>query len=386
MTNYIPFAPPDLGPREEAAVIEALRSGWITSGPKVSEFEAAFLRRVEGQYSVAVNSCTAAMHIALAAAGIGPGDEVITTPYTFIASVEVICYLGATPVLVDIDPVTWNIDPAAIAAAITPRAKAIIPVHMAGLSCDMEAIHALARKHGLFVLEDCAHAVPARYRDGRPIGSGPGTAAFSFYANKNLACGEGGMLVTPDPAIADKARVLRLHGMSRDAWKRYAAGGKWRYEIQAQGYKYNMPELQAALGLVQLDRLDEMQSRRISLVRRYQANLGRTPEAWTLPPDGPGHPWHLFILRLRNENWRIDRDRIADLITEAGIGINVHFIPVPHHPYYRDTYGFRAEDYPRAEAAYRSALTLPLSSVHKPEQIDRVCEVLEGLWREWKAC
>jgi len=333
---------------------------------------------------VAVNSCTAALHIALAAAGIGPGDEVITTPYTFIATVEVAAYLGATPVLADIDPVTWNLDPAMVEAALTPRTKAIIPVHLTGLPVDMPRFREMAAQHGLLLLEDAAHAMPSYYPGGSSVGHSPDTAAFSFYANKNLACGEGGMLVTGDAALADRARILRLHGMSRDAWKRYAAGGKWRYEIQAQGYKYNLPELQAALGLVQLARLDEMQAKRIALVRRYQSNLARTPEAWSLPPDAAGHSWHLFLLRLRTENWRIDRDRVADLLTEAGIGINVHYIPVPHHPYYRDRFAWRVEDYPNSEAAYRQALTLPLSPVHTLAQVDRVCETLEGLWEEWR--
>src|SRR5213593_3492207 len=310
-SSYLSFSPPLIGEEEIAEVVDTLRSDWITTGPKVGEFEAAFAARVSAPAAVALNSCTAALHTALAVSEIGPGDEVITTPLTWAATVNVIEHVGARPVLVDVEPDTLTIDPARIAAAITPRPRAVIPVHYAGHPADMDPIHALAQAHRLLVLEDAAHALPAAYR-GRKIGSGSIPVAFSFYATKNLTTAVGGMLTASLDFLA-RARILSLHGLSRDAAKRYEAGGHWAYEILAPGFKYNMTDIQGALGLWQLRKLERFQQRRREVVAAYDAAFANE-EALETPVERPWveHAWHLYILRLRPPALRIGRDRFIE--------------------------------------------------------------------------
>ena len=357
--EFLPFSPPTIGEEEIDAVVRTLRSAWITTGPETKRFEAEFAEYLGAPAAAALNSCTAGLHTALATLGIGPGDEVITTPMTFAASVNVIEHVGARPVLVDVEPDTLNLDPALVERAITPRTRAIVAVHFAGHPAELDPLETLARRHGIALIEDAAHALPARYR-GRPIGSGTNFVAFSFYATKNLTTAEGGML-TGDPALLDRARVIALHGMSRDAWRRYDKGGSWFYEICAPGFKYNMPDIQAAIGRCQLRRLDAFQRRRREVVAAYDAAFAAEPSL-EIPAhrEHVEHAWHLYVLRLRGDTLRIGRDEFIRELTERNIGTSVHFIPIHLHPYYRDRYGFRPDSFPVAYESYRRMISLPL--------------------------
>ncbi|MNR80313.1 UDP-4-amino-4-deoxy-L-arabinose--oxoglutarate aminotransferase [compost metagenome] len=373
--RYIPYALPLIGEEEIQAVTEVLRSDWITTGPKTKQFEADFAHFVDAPHAVALNSCTAALHLALLAAGVGPGDEVITTPLTFCATVNTILHVGATPVLADVDPVTLCLSPEAAAAKITPRTKAIIPVHYAGHPAEMDAFLALAQEHGLAIIEDAAHAVGTSYR-GRKVGSIGDYTAFSFYATKNLTTAEGGMLTTPHAEAADRIRVMGLHGISRDAWKRYTAAGSWYYEVQEAGFKYNMTDMAAALGLAQMARFDAMQQVRRCYADRYnQAFAGLS--ALELPPGadeakGDVHAWHLYVIRLNPEALTIDRDAFLDALKEEGVGTSVHFIPITHHPFYQRTLGVSPTDTPVATAAYSRMLSLPLYPKMTPDDVSEV--------------
>ncbi len=374
MSKFLPFALPDIGEDEIAEVLDSLRSGWLTTGPKTKRFEddfSAFLG--EGVEAIAVNSATAGLHLALEAMGIGPGDEVITTPYTFTATAEVIRYLGADPVFADIDPRTFNIDPSRIEAAITPRTKAIVPVHFAGLACDMEAILGIASKFNLRVVEDAAHALPTRC-DGRLVGTLDSDATvYSFYATKTIATGEGGMVVTRNAEIAQRCRVMRLHGISRDAFDRYTSTKPaWFYEVVAPGFKYNMTDVAASLGIHQLKKAWKFQNRRADMADRYDEAFRDLPIM--LPPrasDGDVHAWHLYVIRLARGT-KMGRDRFIELMAEKGIGCSVHFIPLHLHPYWRDNYGLRPEDFPNALQAYERAVSLPLYTRMTPVDQDRV--------------
>lgn len=358
-THFLPFSPPAIGEEEIAEVVDTLRSQWITTGPKTKRFESEFAAAIGAPGALALNSCTAGLHTALATLGIGPGDEVITTPLTFAASVNVIEHVRARPVLVDVEPDTLNIDPVAVARAITPRTKAILPVHFAGHPADLGSLRALAEPHRLTVIEDAAHALPATYR-GRHIGAGKNPVAFSFYATKNLTTAEGGML-TGDPEFLDRARVHSLHGMSRDAWKRYDRGGSWRYDVLLPGFKYNMTDIQAAIGLAQLKKLAAFGARRRGIVAQYQAAFG-ADDAFECPSERSDvtHAWHLYVLRVRSEVLTIGRDRFIDELTRRNIGTSVHFIPIHVHPYYRDTYRYAPEDLPVAYGAFERLISLPL--------------------------
>lgn len=358
-TSFLAFAPPSIGEAEVAAVSRVMRSDWITTGPETRRFEEEFAAAVNAPAALALNSCTAGLHVALAAYGIGPGDDVITTTLTFAATANVVELLGARPVFVDVERDTMNIDPARVAEAVTRRTRAILPVHFAGQPAEMDALASIASAHGLALVEDAAHALPARYR-GRMIGSASHATAFSFYATKNLTTAEGGML-TGDPALIARCRVLSLHGMSADAAARYRQGGKWAYEVVAPGYKYNMTDIAAAIGLVQLGRLPEFQRRRAAVVQAYlDAFAGE--EALELPAARAEveHAWHLFPLRLRDGVLRIGRDRFIEELTARNIGTSVHFIPVHMHPYYRDRYGLAASDFPVALDSFRRLVSLPL--------------------------
>ena len=372
---FLPFAPPSIGEDEIREVADTLRSGWISTGPKTKRFEAEFTSYVQAPGAVALSSCTAALHTALAALGVGPGDEVITTPITFAASANVVEHVGARPVLVDVQPDTLNIDPERIAAAVTPRTKAILPVHFAGHPVDLDPIHELAQALDLAVVEDAAHAVAARYH-GRPIGSGDNLAAFSFYATKNLTTAEGGMLTGSSDLLA-RARRLGLHGISRDAWQRYHQGGSWYYEVVEPGFKYNMTDIQAALGLCQLKKLDGFQRRRREIAARYtEAFAAETALQTPVTRPGVEHAWHLYVLRLRLEALRIDRDRFIVELTERNVGTSVHFIPIHLHPYYRDKYGYAPDSFPVAYENYQRLLSLPL---HPGLDDQDVADVIEAV-------
>ncbi len=373
--EFMLFSPPAIGEEEIQEVVDTLRSPWITTGPKTRRFEQEFSAQVGAPGSLALNSCTAALHTALACLGIGEGDEVITTPMTFTATVNVIEHVGATPVLVDVQPDTLNIDPAKVAAAITPRTRAIIPVHYAGHPVELDPIMALAQEHGLVVIEDAAHSLPASYR-GRKIGSGNNPAAFSFYATKNLTTAEGGML-TGDPAFLDRARMVSLHGMNRDAWKRYAKGGSWKYEVVLPGFKYNMTDIQSAIGLVQLKRLEAFHQRRCEIVRQYNEVFG-TEEALQVPVElaHVQSAWHLYVLRLRPGMLAIGRDEFIEELTARNIGTSVHFIPVHLHPYYRDRYGFAPDAFPVALDNYQRMLSLPLHPMLTPQDVNDVIDAV----------
>jgi dTDP-4-amino-4,6-dideoxygalactose transaminase len=376
----IPFNRPSITKREIAEVVATLESGWITTGPRTRKFEEEFASYCGAKHAVAVNSCTAAMHLGLSAMNLQPGDEVITSPYTFAASAEVILYHGARPVFVDITPETFNIDPEQIEKSITEKTRVLLPVHIAGLPSAMDKIIELAEKYELKVLEDAAHATETMYHN-RKVGSISNATAFSFYATKNLATGEGGMLTTNDDRIAERARILSLHGMSRDAWKRYHSGGSWQYEIVAQGYKYNMTDIQAALGLVQLSRLEEMSRKRKSIVERFNKAFGELPQLM-VPPDSSlhRHAWHLYLLRIKPELMTIGRDRFIELLQESGISPSVHFIPLHLMPLYQKEWGYQAGDFPQAEAVFKSEITLPLYPDLAEDEvefiIDRVIDIV----------
>ena len=376
---FLPFALPDIGEAEIAEVVDTLRSGWVTTGPKAARFEKAFAQFLgdpdggEGLHCIAVNSATAGLHLAAEALGVGPGDEVITTTHTFTATAEVVRYLGADVKLVDVDPATLNIDVAAVQAAITPRTKAIIPVHYAGLAADMGALHALAARHGLHVIEDAAHALPTTC-GGRLVGTLPSAATvFSFYANKTITTGEGGMLVTRDAALAARAKVMRLHGMNRDAFDRFTARvPSWYYEIVAPGYKYNLTDIAAALGLQQLPRAGAFRARREAIADAYDAAFAGLPV--TLPPrplPGDTHAWHLYVLRLA-DGAPITRDALIEQLFAAGIGCSVHYIPLHLHPYWRDRYGLVPAQFPHSQRAYERMLSLPLFSRMSDADVARV--------------
>ena len=376
---FLPFARPDIGDAEIAAVTEALRSGWVTTGPKARAFEQAFTDYLggEGLQSIAVNSATAGLHLALEALGIGPGDEVIAPTLTFTATVEVVRYLGADPVLVDVDPVTLNIDPEKIRAAITPRTKAIMPVHYGGLACRMDAILAIAREHGLKVVEDAAHALPTTWR-GTLVGQlQSDVTVFSFYANKTITTGEGGMAVTHNEALAQRMRTMRLHGMNRDAFDRFTSRiPAWYYEVVAPGFKYNMTDVAAAMGVEQLARLPHFVQRREVLARRYHEQLANLPLALpAVAPPGDTHAWHLYVIRLL-PNAPLERDAAIQALSDRGIGTSVHYVPLHRHPYWRDRYQLTPAMFPEADAAYQAMISIPLFTAMSDSDQDRVIAAL----------
>jgi dTDP-4-amino-4,6-dideoxygalactose transaminase len=379
---FLPFALPEIGEAEIAEVVDSLRSGWVTTGPKARRFEADFAAWLgePGLHCVAVNSATAGLHLALEALGIGPGDEVITTTHTFTATAEVVRYLGADVKLVDVDPATLNIDPAAVEAAITPRTKALIPVHYAGLAADMPALLDIARRHGLKVVEDAAHALPATC-GGALVGTLASDATvFSFYANKTITTGEGGMLVTRDAALAKRAQVMRLHGMNRDAFDRFTAQvPSWYYEIVAPGFKYNLTDIAAALGIHQLKRAEAFHAKRQALADRYAQALAGLPLVLPPgPPAGERHAWHLYVVRLA-DGAPIGRDRLIEGLFEAGIGCSVHYIPLHLQPYWRERYGLVPAMFPHSQRAYERMLSLPLYTRMTEADVDRVAGALRAL-------
>ena len=375
---FLPFAQPEIGEEEIAEVVDTLRSGWITTGPKTKRFEEAFTEFLGGGLEcLAVNSATAGLHLALEALGIGPGDEVITTTLTFTATTEVVRYLGADAVLVDVDPLTLNIDVAQIRAAITPRTKAIMPVHYAGLACQMDAILAIAHEHGLKVVEDAAHALPTTW-GGTLVGQlQSDITVFSFYANKTMTTGEGGMAVTRDPELAKRMKVMRLHGMNRDAFDRFTSKTPaWYYEVVAPGFKYNLTDIASAMGIHQLAKLPRFLQRRQYLAARYFEKLAALP--LILPADAPAgdvHSWHLYVIRL-NSRAKVTRDEVIQGLSDRGIGTSVHYVPLHRHPYWRDRYHLTPEMFPQADAAYETMLSIPLFTAMSDADQDRVITAL----------
>lgn len=422
--SFLPFALPDVDHAELLQIQEALTSGWVTTGPKTRQFEADFAAVVGAKHAIAVNSCTAALHLALEAIGLQRGDEVITTPYTFAATAEVVRYFDARPVLVDVCPTDLNLDAAQLEAAITPRTKAIIPVHIAGLPADLDAIAAVAAKHQLAIIEDAAHAFPTKYK-GRMIGATvnghwsisngqsamvnghqptplpfgapsqvgsppssthyaspplPHAVCFSFYATKTITTGEGGMICTDDDTIAERCRIMALHGISRDAWKRYTAEGTWYYEIIAPGYKYNLTDIAAAMGLAQLAKAERMWRRRCEIAQHYHAAFAPLVEL-QLPHDTPTHQhaWHLYMVRLQLDQLTINRAQFVEELKQRRIGVSVHFIPLHLHPYYRTTYGYTPEDFPVAYREYQRELSLPIYSKMSDQDVADVIDAVRAI-------
>jgi dTDP-4-amino-4,6-dideoxygalactose transaminase len=389
-SGFLPFAQPDFDAVELEQIREVLDSGWITTGPKTRRFEAEFAEAVGASQAIAVNSCTAAMHLALEAIGLRQGDEVVTTSYTFAATGEVVRYFDARPVLVDVRPEDLNLDPDLIEAAITGRTKAILPVHVGGLPAELDAVYAVASRHGLAVIEDAAHAFLAEYKgcrigqnlDGHIVSPSPRLTCFSFYATKAITTGEGGMITTDSAALAERFRIMALHGISKDAWKRYTTEGSWYYEIVTAGFKYNMTDVAAAMGLAQLGKAERMWQRREEIAQRYNGAFGGVPTL-QVPHSRSDcrHAWHLYMLRLNLERLRIDRAQFIQELKAWNIGSSVHFIPLHLHPYYRESYGYRPEDFPVAYGEYRREVSLPIYSKMSDgdvrDVIDAVLDIVE---------
>lgn len=379
--DFMPFALPDIGQDEIDEVVDSLQSGWLTTGPKTRQFENDFAHYLgDNIQALAVNSATAGLHLALEAIGIKPGDEVITTTYTFTSTAEVIRYLGAHPVFVDVDPKTLNIDVKRVEHAITSRTKAIIPVHIAGLPCDMDSILSIAHKHNLKVVEDAAHAFPVHYRE-KYIGTlSSDVTVFSFYATKTITTGEGGMVVTANPEIAKRCSIMRLHGIDRDAFDRYTSEKpSWYYEIIAPGFKYNMTDIAASIGIHQLKKAHAFKEKRTAIAKRYAEAFKDLPVTFpVMPQTKEDHAWHLFILRL-TENAPLSRNEFIQKMSEAGIGCSVHFIPLHMHPYWQKTYQLREEDYPIATRAYKGAVSLPIYTKMTDKDVDKVIKTVRSL-------
>ena len=380
--QFLPFHVPEIGHEEIEAVVETLRSGWLTTGPKVRRFEEDFAKAVGAGQAVAVNSGTAALHLALDAIGLRPGDEVIMSTMTFTASGEVVLYFGAKPVLVDCCPNTLNLAPELIDKAITSKTKAIMPVHIAGQPCDMDRIMEIARTHKLHVVEDAAHAFPARYRD-KMVGTMGDITCFSFYATKTITTGEGGMATTDNPEWAERMRIMSLHGISHDAWKRYTAEGSWYYEVVYPGFKYNMTDIAAALGLEQLKKGQRFYEIRQRYAALYTEGFRDEP-AIRVPYVAPEvqHAWHLYIIQLQLEQLRISRTAFIELLKQENIGTSVHFIPLHMHPYYRDTFDYRREDFPHASAVFERIISLPIYPRMTEADVHDVIDIVRKIARQ----
>lgn len=369
-TEFIIFGSPDIRDDEIREVEATLRSGWLGTGPRTATFEREFATYVGSPHTVAVNSCTAALHLSLVAAGIGPGDEVITTPLTFAATVNAIIHSGAKPVLADVDPCTFNIDPAAIRERITPATKALLPVHFAGRACDMDAITDLCASNGLMLVEDCAHAIETQYR-GQHVGTFGEFGCFSFYVTKNVVTGEGGMITAQHPEHVDRLKMLALHGMNKDAWKRFSDEGYRHYLVAEAGFKYNMMDLQAAIGIHQLRRVEKMWERRREIWYRYNRTFADLPVRTPADPAPDSrHAHHLYTLTLQDD--AVARDEFLIRMTRAGIGVGVHYVSIPEHPFYQSAFGWRPEDWPVATGIGRRIVSLPISSKLTEDQLQRI--------------
>lgn len=367
------------------AVSEVIRSGWLTMGPKTFEFEKEFARYAGAKHAIAVSTGTAALHLSLEAAGIRVGDEVLLPTTTFTATAEAVTYLGARPVLVDVDPATMNMDPEDAARRITQKTRAIIPVHLGGQPCDMDEIHALGRTHNLRVIEDAAHALPSEYK-GKRVGQISEFTCFSFYATKTLTTGEGGMVTTDDPEAADRIRLMRLHGIERDAWKRYRGDGSWFYEVLEAGFKYNLTDLQSAMGLVQLAKSDDMKQAREEIARRYSAAFSSLEEL-VIPVvrQDRSTSWHLYVLRLRLDRLNKDRNGFIQALHQRGVSCSVHFVPLHLQPYYQRAFGYKHGDFPIAEKEYHSCLSLPIYPGMTEAEINHVISAVLNTAAESRA-
>ncbi|MCP4367664.1 MAG: DegT/DnrJ/EryC1/StrS family aminotransferase [Deltaproteobacteria bacterium] len=391
----VPFTLPLIEEEEKREVLEVLESGWLTTGPKTKQFEKEFSSFVGAKHAIAVNSCTAALHLALETIGIQEGDEVIIPPMTFAATAEVVRYFNARPVFVDIDPYTLNIAPDKIESEKGKswkegKAKAVIPVHFAGLPCDMDAIIEIANRHSLKVIEDAAHTLPSRYK-GKMVGTIGDITCFSFYATKTITTGEGGMITTENDEYAERMRIMSLHGISRDAWNRYSSEGSWYYEIMAPGFKYNLTDLAAAVGLAQLKKAESMYLRRRKIASLYNEAFKDissidTPfyEESRKMENITSHSWHLYVIKLNLETLTIDRDEFIDELKNKGIGTSVHFIPLHMHPYYRDTYGHKPEDFPVAYETYKRIISLPIYPKMTDDDVGRVVEAVKELVKKYR--
>jgi dTDP-4-amino-4,6-dideoxygalactose transaminase len=380
----VPFHRPSIGEDEINEVVDTLRSGWLTTGPKVARFEREFATALNARHAIAVNSATAALHLALEAVGVAAGDEVVIPAYTFTATGEVVTYLGARPVLADCRADTLNIDLSTIEARVTSRTKAIVPVHIGGQVCDMEPILEFARARGLAVVEDAAHALPATYK-GRSVGTLGDATAFSFYATKTITTGEGGMVTTERDEYASRMKLMSLHGLSGDAWNRYSARGNWYYEVVDFGFKYNMTDVAAALGLQQLTRMSTFQQRREAIAHRYTDGFGDLDTCFAPRDAGLGlHAWHLYVLELNLSALRVGRDAILERLREKGVGTSVHFIPLHLHPVYQRTGGYAPGDFPVAEAAFGRACSLPVYPAMTDGDVSHVIEAVRSTLREAK--
>lgn len=384
-SDWMPFCVPDISDAEVQAVSDTVRSGWWAKGPRTIEFEKRFAEYVGAKYCVGVNSCTAALHLALMTQGIGPGDEVITTPLTFASSANTILHVGATPVFADIDPETGLIDPREIEKKITDKTRAVVPVHYAGLAADIGEIGRLCERYGLFLSEDAAHAVETRY-NGELIGHHPkGAVSYSFYATKNLACGEGGALVTDDEEVYKKASILSCHGMSAGSWNRYGKSGSWRYDIEEPGFKYNMFDIQAALALAQLARMDDMQRRRFEAVDVYEEAFRDVPQLrLQKTPDYCHHSRHLYILRIVPDMLTISRDQFIEELKARNVGVSVHFIALHTMSAYTKRYGYKPEDFPKAYAFSESEISLPMYSTLGREKAQYVADAVLDVVKKYK--
>ena len=384
-SDWMPFCVPDISDAEVQAVSDTVRSGWWAKGPRTIEFEKRFAEYVGAKYCVGVNSCTAALHLALMTQGIGPGDEVITTPLTFASSANTILHVGATPVFADIDPETGLIDPKEIEKKITDKTRAVVPVHYSGLAADIGEIGRLCDRYGLFLSEDAAHAVETRY-NGELIGHHPkGAVSYSFYATKNLACGEGGALVTDDEEVYKKASILSCHGMSAGSWNRYGKSGSWRYDIEEPGFKYNMFDIQAALALAQLARMDDMQRRRFEAVDVYEQAFRDVPQLrLQKTPDYCHHSRHLYILRIVPDMLTISRDQFIEELKARNVGVSVHFIALHTMSAYTKRYGYKPEDFPKAYAFSESEISLPMYSTLGREKAQYVADAVLDIVKKYK--
>jgi len=376
--NFLVFGAPDIGDAEIEEVVLSMRSGWLGTGPKVARFERDFANYKGAKFAAALNSCTAALHLSLLAAGVKRGDEVITTPMTFCATVNVIIHAGATPVLADIDPHSMNIDPEQVRSRITPKTKAILPVHFAGRPCDMDALMSIANAHGLKVIEDCAHAIETEYK-GLKAGTIGDFGCFSFYATKNLATGEGGMVLTRREEDISRVKILGLHGMSKDAWKRFSDEGFKHYQVVECGFKYNMMDLQAAIGIHQLSKIEQSWQRRREIWKVYQEAFSGLPVS--LPPEPEPHTrhaLHLYTILVEEGRTGMTRDRFLYFMTAQNIGVGVHYLSIPEHPYYQKQFGVKPEDYPNAMQIGRRIVSLPLSAKLTDEDVG---DVIKAVYR-----
>jgi dTDP-4-amino-4,6-dideoxygalactose transaminase len=384
LKEFLPFHVPEIAEDEIQAVAETLRSGWLTTGPKVKRFEEEFAAYLGAKQAVAVNSGTAALHLALDAVGIGPGDEVLVPTMTFAATAEVVLHCGARPVLVDCHPDTLNMDPQQLERAITPKTKAMIPVHFGGHPCEMDRILEIGRAHHLTVVEDAAHALPARFR-GQRVGTIGDITCFSFYATKSVTTGEGGMITAQNDEYLERMRIQSLHGISRDAWKRYTREGSWYYEILFPGFKYNLTDIAAAIGIEQLKKSDRFWAARRRIAAAYDAAFQCLPDIQTpVCRADVQHAWHLYPIQLDLDRLRISRNEFIQALKDANVGTSVHFIPLHLHPYYRDTFGYRAQDFPHASRAYERLISLPIYPRMSCEAIEAVIAAVSQVVKEYR--